>query len=611
MTIFVGDDNDNQIPQSGQSNAGDDSMDGRGGNDYLDGGAGNDFLVGGSGGDTMIGGAGIDTISYWNANGAGVVVNLTTMTASGVGSEAQGDVISGFENIEGVNHDQGHDILTGSAVANRIDGMGGNDRIDGMGGDDRLYGGTGNDVIAGGSGNDYIEDLDQDNQLSGGDGNDRIVTGTGSNTLDGGAGDDVLDADPGSYNENEVNVLRGGTGADRIIGSFAKNDTATYSEGTIGVTINLTTGAASGGNAQGDALSDIEHLIGSAGNDRLTGDTGANSLAGGNGNDVLSGMDGADRLDGGAGADVLTGEFGADTLIGGVGDDNLDGGLSNDALYGGDGNDILRGGSGADRLDGGAGTDTVAYSESNVGVTINLATGNGSGGNAQGDVYVAVENANGSTGADTITGSSGANALRGMAGADYLTGGGGADQFVFGATAESVGAGRDVIMDFSHAQGDRINLALIDANTKAAGDQAFHFIGGQAFSGVAGELRAIRLRRLHLCRRRRERRQGDRPAHRPGQPSGAGHRRFRALIPADAPACRRVRAFYWNRLETDFSSAMRRIASAISGAMVSWRTLWLCRTASVARMLSVVTISLSGEAPTRATAPPDSTPWLI
>ncbi|WP_052120914.1 calcium-binding protein [Inquilinus limosus] len=491
MARFEGDDNDNQIPPPGQSNAGDDIMYGRGGDDRIDGGSGNDYVVGGAGGDTLIGGAGIDTISYWDASGAGVVINLTTMKTSGIGSEAQGDVISGFENIEGVNHDQGHDILTGSAIANRIDGMGGNDRIDGMGGDDRLYGGTGNDTIEGGSGNDYLEDLDQDNRLSGGDGNDRILAGGFNDNVAGGAGDDWLSCDRGSYYEDEVNVLRGGAGADRIIGSFARNDTATYSEGTIGVAINLTAGTASGGNAQGDVLTGIEHLVGSAGNDRLIGDTGVNALAGGNGNDVLSGMDGADRLDGGAGADALTGDFGADTLIGGAGDDNLDGGLSNDSLSGGDGNDILRGGAGADRLDGGLNIDTVAYSESSIGVTINLATGKGAGGNAQGDVYVGVENANGSTGADAIIGNAGANALRGMAGADTLTGGAGADHFVFGATSESVGSGRDVITDFSHAQGDRINLALIDANTTAAGDQAFKFIGAQAFHGVAGELRAF------------------------------------------------------------------------------------------------------------------------
>ncbi|MFE0754884.1 calcium-binding protein [Inquilinus sp. NPDC058860] len=487
MAHFEGDDNDNQIPRPGQSNAGDDTMDGNGGDDLLDGGAGNDFLVGGAGGDTLIGGAGIDTISYWDADGAGVVVNLTTMQASGAGSEADGDVISGFENIEGSN---AADSLTGSAVANKIEGGGGDDRLYGMDGNDTIYGDTGNDVIYGGAGDDYLEDLDQDNQLYGGDGNDRIVTGTGSNTLDGGGGNDVLDADPGTFNENAVNVLRGGAGADRIIGSFAEHDTATYSEGTVGVSVSLTTGAGSGGNAQGDVLSGIEHLTGSSGSDRLTGNTEANALAGGNGNDVLSGMDGADRLDGGAGTDTLRGDFGTDTLLGGTGADNLDGGFSNDSLFGGDGNDILRGGAGADRLEGGLNVDTVAYSESNVGVTVNLATGRGSGGNAQGDVYAGVENANGSTGADTIIGNAGGNALRGMAGADRLTGGGGADHFVFGAAGESTVTARDTITDFSHAQGDRINLALIDANTTAAGNQAFKFIGVQAFHGVAGELRA-------------------------------------------------------------------------------------------------------------------------
>ena len=498
MARFEGDDNDNQIPQSGQSNAGDDIMYGRGGDDYLDGGIGNDYLVGGAGGDTLIGGAGIDTISYWDASGAGVVVNLTTMKASGVGSEAQGDVISGFENIEGVNHDQGHDILTGSAVANRIDGMGGNDRIDGVGGNDTLYGGTGNDVIAGGSGNDYIEDLDQDNQLSGGDGNDRILAGGYNDTADGGAGDDWLSCDRGSFIEDEVNVLRGGAGADRIIGSAAKNDIATYSEGTVGVAINLTAGTASGGNAQGDVLSGIEHLIGSSGNDQLTGSVDANSLSGGAGNDILHGMDGNDRLDGGVGTDTLYGDFGSDTLTGGANADTLDGGIGNDSLLGGDDNDILRGGIGADRLDGGAGTDSVMYTESTAAVTVNLASGAGSGSNAQGDVLVSIENVYGSNYNDTLAGNAGANGLvggagndvlAGMGGKDTLVGGAGADRFYYATLSDSpVGANADRITDFSHAQGDRIDLHGIDANTAVAGDQAFHFIGSAVFGHHAGEL---------------------------------------------------------------------------------------------------------------------------
>ncbi|MGO4724691.1 MULTISPECIES: calcium-binding protein [unclassified Inquilinus] len=499
MAYFEGDDNDNQIPQPDQNTSGDDTMYGRGGDDYLDGGGGNDTLVGGTGGDTLIGGAGIDTISYWDNRGAGVVVNLTTMTASGNGSDAQGDVISGFENIEGSDYTAGNDVLTGSAGVNSIWGLGGDDRIYGMAGDDILSGGTGNDLIDGGDGNDSIRDLDQNNQLYGGNGNDTIVAGGFNDTLDGGAGNDSLSCDTGSFYTDEINVLRGGAGADRIEGSGAKNDIATYSEGIVGVTVNLTTGAASGGNAQGDVLIGIEHLIGSAGNDQLTGSVDVNSLSGGAGNDILHGMDGNDRVDGGAGADALYGDFGSDTLTGGANADTLDGGIGNDSLLGGDDNDILRGGIGADRLDGGAGTDSVMYTESTAAVTINLASGAGSGGTAQGDVLVAIETVYGSSHNDTLVGNTAANGLVGGAGNDVLAGQGGkdtliggvgADRFYYGVLSDSpVGANADRITDFSHAQADRIDLHGIDANTGVAGDQAFHFIGSGAFTHHAGELR--------------------------------------------------------------------------------------------------------------------------
>ncbi|MEA3064598.1 MAG: hypothetical protein QOJ27_1044, partial [Sphingomonadales bacterium] len=38
---------------------------------------------------------------------------------------------------------------------------------------------------------------------------------------------------------------------------------------------------------------------------------------------------------------------------------------------------------------------------------------------------------------------------------------------------------------------DKIDLHLIDADTGMAGDQAFHWIGSNAFGGHAGELRAV------------------------------------------------------------------------------------------------------------------------
>jgi hypothetical protein len=55
---------------------------------------------------------------------------------------------------------------------------------------------------------------------------------------------------------------------------------------------------------------------------------------------------------------------------------------------------------------------------------------------------------------------------------------------------------------------------------------------------------------------------------------------------------------------------MRFIASAIKGATDKGRTLGEMRTASVGMIESVITIFSIGEAAMRATAPPDSTPWV-
>ena len=96
----------------------------------------------------------------------------------------------------------------------------------------------------------------------------------------------------------------------------------------------------------------------------------------------------------------------------------------------------------------------------------------------------------GNAGTDTINGLGGNDRIDGGADRDFYTGAKGADRFVFAlATDTAVGANRDVIKDFHHNQHDRINLAAIDANINNGGDQAFHFIGHQQFSGKAGELR--------------------------------------------------------------------------------------------------------------------------
>jgi Ca2+-binding RTX toxin-like protein len=121
----------------------------------------------------------------------------------------------------------------------------------------------------------------------------------------------------------------------------------------------------------------------------------------------------------------------ASHLINGTGGGNtLHGSTSSDTLNGGAGNDTLIGGPGADRLNGGPGNDVLV----------------------------------------------------GGAGRDTLLGGPGADRFVFNSRAETVsGPNHDTILDFSHAQHDRIDLSAIDADTHRAGNQRFAFIGASAF----------------------------------------------------------------------------------------------------------------------------------
>ena len=313
-----------------------------------------------------------------------------------------------------------------------------------------------------------------DDALSGIDGNDVLDGGDGNDTLNGGNGDDVL---------------LGGAGADALNGG-AGIDRAEYRESSDGVQIDLLAGSAQHGAAEGDVLRGIESLVGSAHDDVLTGDAGANRFWGGNGNDDLNGNDGND---------TLYGEAGADTLSGGAGDD------------------VLIGGPGGDALNGGSGIDTVHYAEATAAVRVDLIAGSGAG-DAAGDSFVSVENAVGSAFDDLIIGDGGANRLSGLAGADRLyasggndvvdggggndlivggggadslKGGAGADSFAYGAVTDSTvaAAGRDAIVDFSHAEGDHIDLSAIDADGNAAnGNTAFTFLGGGAFTGAGHEL---------------------------------------------------------------------------------------------------------------------------
>lgn len=92
---------------------------------------------------------------------------------------------------------------------------------------------------------------------------------------------------------------------------------------------------------------------------------------------------------------------------------------------------------------------------------------------------------------DTLEGFAGNDRLHGGSGADNLYGGSGSDTFIFTSLKDSYGkkAFRDTIYDFSHREGDKIDLTTIDARTKIKGNQPFKYIGKQDFHKKPGEVR--------------------------------------------------------------------------------------------------------------------------
>ncbi|WP_050771956.1 beta strand repeat-containing protein [Maritimibacter alkaliphilus] len=391
------------------------------------------------------------------------------------------------------------DILNGLGGEDDLQGGDGDDTLDGGDDDDRVLGGAGSDTLRGGAGRDWVRGGDDGDMVEGGDDRDWLFGDDGDDDLDGGEGADRLE---------------GGAGADDLDGGLGGADLAVYKKSAAGVTVDLGAGTGTGGDAQGDTLTGIERVMGSDHGDTLMGDANANLLIGRGGDDVLTGLGGRDKLRGDAGEDELYGGNERDVLEGGADDDILDGG---------DGDDRLTGGAGGDDIDGGAGEDTALYTGSGSGVTISLAAGSASGGDATGDTLTGIEHLTGSDHADTLRGDNGANTLNGRGGADilfgfegndrliggdgddtllngaegrdvliggggrdFLIGGADADRFVFREGDTGTGAAADRIDDFE-AGVDRIILRSIDADTTTGGDQAFTFGGTLTLSQSGGD----------------------------------------------------------------------------------------------------------------------------
>ncbi len=181
------------------------------------------------------------------------------------------------------------------------------------------------------------------------------------------------------------------------------------------------------------------------------------SVSAGPGDDSVTGVGGHDFIHGNTGDDTLIGGGGDDTVRGGQGDDFVHGATDDDVLFGDLGDDTVFGGQGDDFVQGGVGNDYVL-------------------GDLGRDTVL------GGQGDDTVVGGDGDDYISGDLGNDVLVGGAGADLFNF-----SGGGGRDVVMDFSHAEGDQIRISPTDAADFTALSARFVEEGGNTVIELDGQ----------------------------------------------------------------------------------------------------------------------------
>jgi serralysin len=366
-------------------------------------------------------------------------------------------------------------------------------------GNDTIFGNGAANVLSSGAGNDFVHaDQGGDDTVNLGDGNDAVYFGaafTALDRVDGGSGADVV-ALQGNY----------ASGLTLSAVSFAGVETLsllTHSDTRFGgdsaslfsysvTTVDGNVGAGERLTVNGSTLEAGENLT-------------FNGAAESDGAFFIYAGKGIDNLTGGGGVDVFF--FGEDGRFAAT--DHVDGGNGSDIM-------VLRGNyaltltatsivnvetvtlmSGTDARFAPAGTDfsyAVTTDDSTVAAGQTMTFNGGDLRSTETLHFDGSAETNGAfrvfggAGQDILTGGAGDDLLFGGLGHDVLTGGAGADTFRYQGAGESTATALDLIEGFTSGS-DRIDLTRVDADSTQAGDQAFTFLGGGAFTGHAGELR--------------------------------------------------------------------------------------------------------------------------
>jgi Ca2+-binding RTX toxin-like protein len=430
----------------------------------------------------------------WNEAYYGALALQSQLLVPAEAGTAAGDSFAGTAGRDYYAAGGGDDIVAGGAEADGLAGEDGDDRLVGEAGDDLLYGGAGQDDLAGGEGNDLLDG------------------GSGADAMAGGAGDDLFYFGAAL---SAGDVADGGAGRDAVVlqGNFAAvlSDTNLIDIESISIQSGAATRWGDTANnfydyalttADGNVPAGVQ-LIVNAQSLRVGEDFSFDGSAETDGRFLVYGGHGVDNLTGGDGVDAFFFEgrrWGPD--------DRVDGGDGRDAL-------VISGGSGITRIEFApdALTSIESISLNNRFATdptqkpsYDLVLNNGNvaaggtlivnGSTVPGGQQVNIDGRGvhdgnlilfAGGGHDTLLGGDGADLIVGGGGSDSLTGGAGADTFRYDAASDSIGLA-DLIGDFQSGL-DRIDLSRIDANANSDGNQAFVWIGSNAFSGSAGELR--------------------------------------------------------------------------------------------------------------------------